>query len=148
MAKRGRKSAAELSVVRVALEGYRPGPPDDLSAQQAHIWREVVESVPGGWISPAQESLLAAYCRHVSTANRLAAMIDQCEPDLKEAGDLHRYAKLLAMRERETKALSSLATRMRLTQQSQMHARSAGRAWESNHPGPKLWDRKPPWDDT
>jgi hypothetical protein len=147
MAKRGRKSASELSVVRIALEGCRPKPPSDLSAQQAQIWREIVESVPGGWISPAQEPLLAAYCRHVSSADRLSAMIDKSEPDLKVAVELQRFGKLLSMRERETRALSSLATRMRLTQQSQMHPRSAGRAWEGNHAGPKLWDRNPPWED-
>ena len=147
MAKRGRKSAAELAVVRVTLEGYRPQAPHALTAQQAQLWREIVESVPGGWINHAQEPLLAAYCRHVSAADRLSAMIDQNESDLNDFGALQRFGKLLSMRERETKALSSLATRMRLTQQSQMHPRSAGRAWEGNHPGPKLWDRNPPWED-
>ena len=145
MAKRGRKSAAELSVVRVSLEGYRPPAPDDLTSQQAQVWREIVESVPGGWISPAQEPLLAAYCRHVSGADRLSAMIEKCDPE--GAGELERFGKLLTMRERETKALSSLATRMRLTQQSQMHSRTAARAMSNAHVGPKLWDRRPPWED-
>ena len=147
MAKRGRKSAAELSVVRVALEGYRPAAPDELTAQQALTWREIVDSVPGGWISRAQEPLLAAYCRHVSAANRLSAMIDKCNQDLEERGALQRFSKLLSMRERETKALSSLATRMRFTQQSQMHPRTAARAMGDVHGGPRLWDRKPPWED-
>ena len=147
MAKRGRKSAAELSIVREALEGYRPSAPDELTAQQARTWREIVESVPGGWISRSQEPLLAAYCRHVSAADRLSAMIDDCIQDLEEREALLRFAKLLSMRERETKALSSLATRMRFTQQSQMHPRTAARAIGDAHGAPKLWDRKPPWED-
>ena len=60
---------------------------------------------------------------------------------------LLRFAKLLSMRERETKALSSLATRMRFTQQSQMHARTAARAMNGVHDGPKLWERSRPWED-
>jgi hypothetical protein len=74
-------------------------------------------------------------------------MIDTFNPDLEEPGALQRFAKLLSMRERETKALSSLATRMRLTQQSQMHPRTAARAMSDACGGPKLWDRSPPWED-
>ena len=147
MAKRGRKSAAELAVVRVSLEGSRPPAPEELTGDEAQLWHGIVESIPGGWISPAQEPLLAAYCRHVSAANRLSAMVDEFDPDLKKAGALERLGKLLSMRERETKALSSLATRMRLTQQAQMHPRTAARAMSDVNNGPKLWDRRPPWED-
>jgi phage terminase small subunit len=140
MAKRGRKSAAELSVVRVAIDGSRPPPPDGLTDGQARAWREIVESLPADWISPAQEPLLAAYCRHVSAADQLAEIINKFEPDLKQAGDLQRLNKILAMRERETKALSSIATRMRLTSQSQMHPRTAARAIGGANGGPKPWD--------
>src|SRR4029450_883811 len=100
MAKRGGKSAAELSVVRVSLEGDRPPAPDDLTAQEAQVWSEIVVSIPGGWITRAQEPLLAAYCRHVSAADRLSIMIDNFKPDLEEPGALQRFAKLLSMRER------------------------------------------------
>ena len=147
MAKRGRKSAAELSVVSVSLQGDRPPAPAELTAQEAEVWSEIVESIPGGWISRAQEPLLAAYCRHVSAADRLSIMIDHFKPDLEEPGALQRFAKLLSMRERETKALSSLATRMRLTQQSQMHPRTAARAMSDAGGHAKLWERKAPWED-
>ena len=147
MAKRGRKGAADLSVVRVALEGNRPPAPKCLTVQEAQTWREIVESIPGGWISRAQEPLLAAYCRHVFAADRLSTMVDNWKPDLNDRTSLQRFDKLLAMRERETKALSSLATRMRLTQQSQMHARTAARAMSAAHGGSKLWERRPPWED-
>lgn len=135
-----------MSVVRVALEGYRPPAPKDLTVQEARTWREIVESIPGGWVNRAQEPLLAAYCRHISAADRLSAMIDNSNFGLEAPGTLQRFAKLLSMRERETKALSSLATRMRLTQQSQMHPRTAARAMSDAHGGPKLWDRTPPWE--
>lgn len=142
MRQRGRKSAASLSVAPVSFEGRRPPPPVDLTAPQARTWREIIRSTPGGWFSAVQEPLLAAYCRHVSAADELARMIDKCKPD----EDLRRYDTLLRMRERETKAISSLATRMRLTQQSQMHPRTAARAMGDGEGGRKLWDRTPPWE--
>ena len=47
-------------------------------------------------------------------------------------------------RSKKSKVALSLARAMRLTQQAQMHPRTAGRAMPES--GPKLWDRKP-WDD-
>lgn len=142
MRQRGRKSAASLSVAPMTLEGRRPPPLVDLTPAQAKTWREIIGSTPGGWFSAGQEPLLAAYCRHVSAADQLARMIENCKPE----DDLCRFDKLLRMRERETKAMSSLATRMRLTQQSQMHPRTAARAMGDGDGSRKLWDRTPPWE--
>jgi hypothetical protein len=142
MTKRGRKSTAELSIAPISIEGRRPSPPADLTAPQAKTWRAIVSSTPAGWFNVTQEPLLAAYCRHVAESDRLSVMIDNCKPDLGGKDGLRRLDKLLAMRARETMAISSLATRMRLTQQAQMHPRSAGRAMD----GAKLWDRTPPWE--
>ena len=44
MAKRGGKSAAELSLVRVAFEGNRPLAPVCLTVQEAQTWLEILES--------------------------------------------------------------------------------------------------------
>lgn len=139
MRKRGRKSSAELSVIPIGIDTHRPDPPADLTASQADIWRATVGSLPGGWIHAPQEPLLAAYCRHVDAGNWISAMINAAD---FEAMELSHLDKLLRMRERETRASSALATRMRLTQQSKMHPRTAGRAsdntrrpWDGN-----LWD--------
>jgi hypothetical protein len=72
MRKRGRKSAAELSIVAVAIDGYRPKPPGDLRDPEVQIWQAIVSSLPGGWFTRANEPLLTAYCRHVATSDRLA----------------------------------------------------------------------------
>jgi len=46
--------------------------------------------------------LLADYCRHRETAEKINAMIDGFEPEwLKEAGGLGRYQTLLKIRETE-----------------------------------------------
>jgi hypothetical protein len=143
MRKRGRKSTAELSVVAVAVDGYRPKPPLGLQDEEATIWRNIVSSLPGGWFTRSNEPLLTAYCRHVATRDRLAQLVETSAP-CQEPDNLKQWDKLLSMRERESKAALSLARAMRFTQQAQMHPRTAGRAIPDS--GPKLWDRKP-WDD-
>jgi len=142
MRKRGRKSSAELSVMAVSIEARRPSPPAQLTEQQAQVWQDIVDTQPGGWFRPAEEPLLVAFCRHVVAANLISEMVDAFA---RKEGDVNDLDRLLRMRERETRAISSLATRMRFTQQSRMHPRTAGRAELGSH-GAKLWERRP-WDD-
>lgn len=136
MEQRGRKSAAALSVISgdgITSIG-RPDPLPGLTARQVQVWREVVNRLPADWFPAETLPLLAQYCRHVVEAERLALMIDQ----LTEKGqfDLGDYDLLLRMHEREGRAASSLATRMRLTQQATYSARkSTGRP-----KGRKPWD--------
>jgi hypothetical protein len=77
----------------------------------------------------AQEPLLAGFCSHASTAEFISKLIEKERPDdlLGDRDKLRRYTRLLGMRVRETAAMSALATKMRLTQQSQIQPRSAGR---------------------
>jgi hypothetical protein len=114
-----------------------------LQAPEVQIWGAIVSSLPGGWFTRANEPLLAAYCRHVATSDRLAKLVEKAVTS-QEPDNLKLWDKLLGMRDRESKAALSLARAMRLTQQAQMHPRTAGRAIPDS--GPKLWDRKP-WDD-
>lgn len=143
MRKRGRKSSAELSVATVSLDARRPLPPAELTETQAQIWQDIVDTQPGGWFRPAEEPLLVAFCRHVDAANAVAKMVDAFDV---ETGDLELLDRLLRIHERETRAMSSLATRMRFTQQSRMHSRTAARAETSPSGARKLWERRP-WDD-
>ncbi len=141
MAKRGRKSSAELSVVSIGIDTRRPAPPGNLTKPQADIWRAIVADLPGGWITGAQEFLLAAYCRHADAGNWLSKQIDGHGV---EPADIPRLSRLLGMRIRETGAMMSLATKMRLTQQARMHPRTAGRATSDASAGRRLWQR--PWE--
>jgi hypothetical protein len=125
-----------MSVMPVRANQQRPGPPDELTPPQAELWRAVVASSPEGWFREG-DVLLAAFCRHSVSANELARLIDSygAVPD-----DLRSFGRLLAMRERETRMLSSLATKLRLTPQARMHPRSAGRAFDNVSTGPKPWE--------
>lgn len=74
--------------------------------------------------------MLAQYCRHVVSARTVAGMIkalqEQLEQEPEEGterlklmlGAAKTMDRLLKMQEREGRALSLLATRMRLSQQS------------------------------
>lgn len=118
MAARGRKSAASQSVVSLASvqATHRPEPPDELTDEQAVEWRDVTNRLPAEWFPRETHGLLAQYCRHVVAARRVAQLIDAEEA--KEDFDIEVYDRLLKMQEREGRALSSLATRMRISQQS------------------------------
>src|SRR5512146_3041235 len=133
MGSRGRTSAAALSVISsdgiVTIQ--RPSPPDDLTEEQGEEWRAVVNRLPAEWFPRETHGMLAQYCRHVVAARRVAQMIDALEAGMADEGkapDADRLTiilsaantmdRLLKMQEREGRAISSLATRMRLSQQT------------------------------
>lgn len=118
MGTRGRTSAAELSVISGGgIETIRrPEPPDELTAEQAEEWRAVVSRLPADWFPRETHGMLASYCRHIVTGRRVAQIVAQIEAS--EQFDINAYDQALKMQERESRAISSLATRMRISQQA------------------------------
>jgi hypothetical protein len=115
---RGRKSTASLTVVSPAgiESSRRPKPPEELNQEQATEWLAVVNRLPADWFPRETQPMLALYCRHIVSARRVAQLIEAAESG--ESLDLEQYDRLLKMQERESRAISSLATRMRISQQS------------------------------
>ncbi|WP_372570372.1 hypothetical protein [Ruegeria jejuensis] len=104
-----------------------------LTQEQSEIWWSVVESLAADWFQPDTYPLLESYCRHVISARKVAQLIAAAEA--AEELDVGEYDQLLKMQEREGRALSSLATRMRISQQS-----------TTNHRGNKdPKKKKTPW---
>jgi hypothetical protein len=63
--------------------------------------------------------MLEQYCRYVVSARRVGEMIESLlSGDMDSGNWIADYNQLLIMQEREGRAMSSLATRMRLSQQS------------------------------
>lgn len=118
MKTRGRTSAASLEIAAVARVEtiQRPDAPYDLTDEQATEWWAVVNRMPADWFPRETHGMLSQYCRHVVSARRVAQLIEQAMG--AEAFDVEAYNQLLIMQEREGRALSSLATRMRLSQQT------------------------------
>jgi hypothetical protein len=108
-----RKSAAALSVVPLAGE-QRPEPPAELTKEQAAEWRAVVGRLPPDWFPRETHALLVAYCQHIVRGRIVAKLLDACRPE-ETSQELRRFDKLAMMADREGRAISSLATRMRLS---------------------------------
>jgi len=94
----------------------RPDPPGELTQEQAGEWQAVVNRLPADWFPRETLPLLAQYCRHVVAARRVAQLVAQAESAAEL--DVKMLDKLYGMQEREGRAISSLATRMRVTQQA------------------------------
>lgn len=114
-----RKSAAALSIVPPVgvSEVRRAAPPEDLTDEQKQEWLAVVNRMPADWFPRETHAMLAQFCRHVISARRVANLLDRMEK-APEAFDIREYEAMLRMQAREGSAMSSLATRMRMTQQS------------------------------
>lgn len=138
MEKRGRKSAASLAVVSTAgviQTIRRPEPPAELNDEQAHEWRAVVNRLPSEWFPRETHAMLAQYCRHVVMARRVSQLVEAAEN--AETFDIDEYDRLGKMMERESRIMSSLATRMRISQQatydkSKKKGSAAKRPWDTD----------------
>lgn len=135
MGARGPKPAAAYDVPAVQIESvHRPDAPYDLTDAQAEVWRAVVDRLPADWFPQETWPLLTQYCRHVVSAEHVARLIHRLESQ-EDGFDVGDYNQLLIMQEREGRALSSLATRMRITQQatydkSKTKPKQAKKLWE------------------
>lgn len=100
----------------------RPVPPKYLTDEQADTWRVVVDRMPADWFPRETHAILAQYCRHAASARCIADLIKGLLSDNADSeywiGD---YDRLLRMQEREGRAMSSLATKMRITQQARIN---------------------------
>jgi hypothetical protein len=140
MGQRGRKSGASLSVIAGSIDG-RPQAPEDLTQDQRDVWIRTVGSEASDFFrSAASQQILKEYCRHVITAGKLARMIDALErQDVLTSDDVSDYDGLLKLRDRETKALTEKATKLRLTNQSRYTPLSAATAAKKAATENKPW---------
>lgn len=118
MKTRGRDSSASLEVAKIANINavQRPDAPYDLSQEETEVWWTVVNSKPADWFPPSTHGLLKSYCRHAANADRIARSLNDAWKAPEQ--DVGLLDKLSAMHERESRAMSSLATRMRTSQHS------------------------------
>ena len=77
--------------------------------------------------------MLAQYCRHVVEARRIAQLIQRMQAD-NEGFNVKDYDRLLKMQDREGRAISSLATRMRISQQATVRAEKARKPAQNRKP--------------
>ena len=108
-------------------ERKKPEPPVDMPPRQVAEWRAVVGRMPFDWFQRETFALLVAFCRHVDAAWHVAQLIEQAQ--CADSLIIDDYQKLLAENAEEgnRRAIASLATKLRLTNQSRYEAKGAAR---------------------
>ena len=143
MGSRGRKSTAEMEVATqvapISTEN-RLQPPLHLTDAERVVWFEVVNDQPADAFMVTHAPLLELYCRHVVNARVIADEITNFDRAwLADDDGLKRYDRLLAMAERESRAASSLATRLRITRQAVDHPTTVARGLKNKGKARKPW---------
>ena len=137
-----KKPETGLTMARVLDAKPLPPPPAHLTAEQAEIWHSVVRTKPADWFSADNLPLLLSYCKHISQARLLDSAIDVYELrwlDTEEG--VNRLDKLVGMRCKVSGKIESLATKMRLTQQSKYQPqRAASEARKTPAGAGRPWD--------
>jgi hypothetical protein len=82
--------------------------------------------MPQGWFGRENYPLLVGYVRHIAFARKIAEQLEAMRPDsLRDPEGRAVFGELSRLHERETRALSSLATRLRLSPSSRLKAETA-----------------------
>src|SRR5262245_43796510 len=108
---RGRVSQAALNVVTVD-DGERQEPLEHLTDEQKLIWTETCEALPPDWFNKDTLPLLEQYCVLIDRLRTVNRKMRELEVGTRE------YVKLLTSEGRMQRCLCTLATKMRISQQS------------------------------
>ena len=109
-------------------------PPEGLTEEQAQVWRTVVESRSADFFSEDAAPLLEEYCRVVVMCRLLAAQVEAAVA----GGDPAELKAVLGMRDKESRRMTSIATKLRLTNQSRYTPQAAATAAKKGGGG-KVW---------
>jgi hypothetical protein len=128
----------EDNIVRLSPPSVHLLPPEGLTEAQATVWRDTVNCRSADYFGPDSAPMLSEYCRVVEMCDRLALQIEAViagggEPET--AGLMKAY---LDMRDKESRRMSSLATKLRLTNQSRYTPQAAATAAKKGAGG-KVW---------
>ena len=124
---KGRKSAAALAILAPAAPEFaRPEPPKDLTPAEAELWRAIVATKPPDWWGADNRPLLRAYVEAISAMRTVSGdLAGIAAADRATDAGLRRFRTLIEIRSDQARLAASLATRMRLSQQSKMNGRRA-----------------------
>jgi hypothetical protein len=139
----GRKSTASLTVVKTVPLDQRQQAPSFLTARQREIWKSVVDSKAADYFSNDTKPLLVAYVKAVEAHELLSVRVESFDMDmLADMDGIKLLDRLQAMQERQGRLFQSLATRMRLTQQSRYQNTTAAIKGKSGAStvGVRPWD--------
>jgi hypothetical protein len=139
-------SAAEAEVLPFAIPAAPLPPPNYLTEEQQADWRALVEPFAPGRFKPDQVPVLVELMRAQSRArqvNEQLVMLRKRDLIADTKGGRERraiYMQLRNMADAETRLISSLSTKLRLTDQSNVRKALATVEREKMATGPRPWD--------
>jgi phage terminase small subunit len=134
MKQRGRKSIAELSVITVDGSPDPLQPPDHLSANERQRFTNIVASCDARHFRPSDTTLLCRFVEADALAERAAKELRK-HPVIKG-----KPSPWLTVQEKNVRALTALAIRLRLSPQSRIDAKAMGRREPPMRVNPWEWD--------
>ena len=122
------------NVVSLTPPSVHLEPPAGLTEDQADVWHSVVGARSADFFGEDAAPLLEEYCRVVVMCRLLAIQIEAGIA----GGDAAELKTLLDMRDKESRRMTSLATKLRITNQSRYTPQAAGTAAKRGAGG-KVW---------
>jgi phage terminase small subunit len=139
MGTRGRKSAAELSVIAVDGKPPRLEPPVSLSEAERTIFTALVAACDTRHFQASDLPLLVRYCE-------ACALGDLAATELRRDGAVvkGKASPWVVIQEKSVRAMVALSMRLRLSPQSRTDPKTIGR--QPVPVGPKPWETRPTWE--
>ena len=133
MGTRGRKSAAEMHVIRVDGKPDRLRPPKYQAAAERARFEEIVAACAPDHFRQSDEPLLARYVESDLLAREAAEHLHREGAVVKG-----RPNAWIVVQEKACRALVALSARLRLCPQSRLDPKTVGRQREAR--GPRPWE--------
>lgn len=113
-----RMSAEGRSAAAFRAGGRSPPVPDGFDELSAKLWRDIVKTKPIGWFDAGSLSLLALYCRTMSSALRASERLAATAVDAPEFSYIRKQVVAL------NTTCTSLAVKLRLSVQNNVDRKS------------------------
>jgi hypothetical protein len=144
MKQRGKKSAesVELNVIEGDFGGKRPDPPAELTPRQAEHWKLIVDDEPVDCFSTAAtRNMLKDLCVQRQITDTLVETINTFPHEgMKSTKGMVFFRQLQKAHDMSSRNAASLATKLRLTNQSRYTPKAAFTASQNSAKGIKPWD--------
>jgi hypothetical protein len=121
----------------VTLPAPKLPPPEDITPEQAQVWRAIVDRLPSAWFADSTP-LLRELVRHITYARKCAEELEAIR-DKKGPKNRQLFAQLLRAHALQSRAIGDLSTRLRLTVQSADRDKAATMRRREVE-GPKPWE--------
>lgn len=103
------------------------------------MWRAIVASKAHDWFGPDSAQLLEAFVRAVVSHRQISARVAEFAAVPSASEDLATFDRLVRMQQRQAGVMASLATKLRLTQQSRYTPQAAATATKKTR-GARPWE--------